>query len=294
MPNSRAPDTDPAGLIRVGHTSVAGHESYARLTVPLKPGTTLYDSSGHPIGAASPVREQRGQLDSDLPAGWNVYVKADEPHGETKPTTASTLAPDAIGQLLHTRTPDGHAFYTLLNTPDWPSAIATLRLILEAYERLLNRPRLTSATERLHNRLKDAVEGVDNNVLLAGDLRGLLVECRDAVALELLDNNDPDGAEACRVWMRRQAEALGYTLAPTAGPLDLARFLAGRIQQWVARDNAENLLAQPATTDAGLVEQIDALVALDDARALVPHGIGGLAKQLLLACRERITRDSSQ
>lgn len=286
------PDLDPAGLVKVGHIAVAGRDNYVRLDVPLKPGTHLYDSQGHPIGAALPVKEQRGSLDGSYPAGWNVYVKADDPPGEHRPNTATTLAPDAIGQLLHIRDAAGKPIYTLLNVDSYPDAINIIRGILEAYERLLNRPRMTPATERLHNRLKDAVQGIDDNVLLAGDLRGLLAECLDAVALELLDNNDPDGAEACRVWMRRQAEELGYSLAPGASPLDLARFLSGRIHQWVARDEAERLLAEPAKDDAGLIEQIDALVHLDDAKALAPHGIGGLAKQLLLACRNRIAKDA--
>lgn len=286
------PTIDPTSLVKVGHVVLAGRDNYARLDVPLKPGTHLYDSEGHPIGAALPIKEQRGSLDGAYPAGWNVYVKADDPQGEPKPTAATTLAPDAVGQLLHLRDADGRALYTLLNVADYPAAIHFIRNVLEGYERLLNRPRVTPATERLHNRLKDAVQGIDDNVLLAGDLRGLLAECRDAVALELLDNNDPDGAEACRVWMRRQAEALGYDLATGASPLELARFLTGRISGWVARDQAEQLLAEPAKDDKNLIEQIEALVHLDDAKALAPHGIGGLAKQLLLACRDRIAKDA--
>ena len=37
-----------------------------------------------------------------------------------------------------------------------------------------------------------------------------------------------------------------------------------------------------------VIEQIDALLALDEAGALVPHGIGGLARRLLTDCRDRL------
>lgn len=37
-----------------------------------------------------------------------------------------------------------------------------------------------------------------------------------------------------------------------------------------------------------IIEQIDALLSLDAADALVPHGIGGLAREILTAARAEI------
>lgn len=39
-----------------------------------------------------------------------------------------------------------------------------------------------------------------------------------------------------------------------------------------------------------LVAQIDALLHLDESGKLVPHGIGGLARELLQHCRDEIAR----
>jgi hypothetical protein len=39
---------------------------------------------------------------------------------------------------------------------------------------------------------------------------------------------------------------------------------------------------------SALIEQIDALLALDATGKLVPHGIGGLARELLTTCRDEL------
>jgi len=45
----------------------------------------------------------------------------------------------------------------------------------------------------------------------------------------------------------------------------------------------------PAPQADSLVARIDALLDLDASGSLVPHGIGGLARELLLECRERLS-----
>ncbi|QIG74561.1 hypothetical protein EVC10_053 [Rhizobium phage RHph_Y25] len=43
-----------------------------------------------------------------------------------------------------------------------------------------------------------------------------------------------------------------------------------------------------AVKNAALIEQIDALLDLDARGALSPHGVGGLARQLLTVCKETL------